>query len=161
MNEAELQETLNARAAALRPQAAQREAEDTLEILVLRVGAERLGLPLDEAEAVVSDLTVTPVPNLGPPWSGVVHLRGRFIAVADLGLLVGGSSTDIRCVVVLASDDSCAFGLEHAPSAGRIREGELASTSRDGTTIARSVRGTAPDGTALLDSAALLAALAL
>lgn len=160
MNDVDLQELLDLRAAALRPKPEQRDTEDDLEILTLLVGAERLGLPLDEAEAVISDVTVTPVPHLGPPWSGVVHLRGRFVAVADLGLLVTGSSTNIRYVVMLASDDSCALGLEHPPLARRIQVGELAATSREGTTIARSLRGTAPDGTALLDTTALLAALA-
>lgn len=158
MNE-QLQRILDERAAALRQTPGDQDSDETVDILVLRAGPERLGLPLAEAEAVIADVTLATLPNLKTPWRGVVHLRGRFVAVADLGLLCGGGPTDIHHVVVLAADLNCALGMAAAPLASEVRLDTLASTSREGSPIARSLLGTAPDGTALFDSAALVASL--
>lgn len=79
---------LAARAVALaRPLAEQDEATlaDQLEVLVFRVGDERLGLALGAIVAIVRVSVVTPLPRAVAPVHGVTAWRGRPLTVLSLG----------------------------------------------------------------------------
>lgn len=152
MTDVALEQVLARRAATLRVGAVEAEPDDLVEILVLPSGDERVALLVADAEAVIADVSVTPLPHLSAPWAGVVHLRGRLVAVVDLGLLLGRSASDISHAVILAGENSCALGVEAPPAAGRLRLGELASAARTGSALASAIRGVTADGTALVEA---------
>jgi len=75
-----------------------------LQIVGLRIGRETLGIPISLVREIVRVPEVTPVPNAPPYIEGVIKLRGRIIAVMDLGKLFGEPaverSSKSRIVVV-------------------------------------------------------------
>jgi purine-binding chemotaxis protein CheW len=60
-----------------------------LQIVGLRVGKETLGVPISLVREIVRVPDITPVPNAPPFIEGVINLRGRIIAVMDLGKRFG------------------------------------------------------------------------
>jgi purine-binding chemotaxis protein CheW len=75
-----------------------------LQIVGLRIGRETLGIPISLVREIVRVPEVTPVPNAPPYIEGVINLRGRIIAVMDLGKRFGEPaverSSKSRIVVV-------------------------------------------------------------
>jgi chemotaxis signal transduction protein len=74
--------------------------------LVVRSGAERLGLAMASVEEVVDLGVPAPVPGRLPAFRGVVRWRGRHVSVLHLGVLVAGgvppeARGDTALVVVL------------------------------------------------------------
>lgn len=63
--------------------------EKDLQIVGLRVGRETLGLPISLVREIVRVPDITAVPNAPPHVEGVINLRGRIIAVIDLGKRFG------------------------------------------------------------------------
>ena len=74
--------------------------------LVVRSGAERLGIALASVEEVVDLGVPAPVPARLPAFRGVVRWRGRQVSVLHLGVLIAGGAPpeargDTALVVVL------------------------------------------------------------
>ena len=65
-----------------------------LQIVGLRVGRETLGLPISLVREIVRVPEITPVPNAPPHIEGVINLRGRIIAVIDLGKRFGEAAIE-------------------------------------------------------------------
>lgn len=94
---------LAARAVALaRPLAEHDEAAlaDQLEVLVFRVGDERLGLALGAIVAIVRASAVTPLPRAVAPVHGVTAWRGRPLTVLWLGSGRAIAQSDSRLIVM-------------------------------------------------------------
>jgi chemotaxis signal transduction protein len=77
-----------------------------LGFLVVRSGAERLGIEMASVEEVVGLGVPAQVPARLPAFRGVVRWRGRHVAVLHLGALVAGGAPpeargDTALVVVL------------------------------------------------------------
>ncbi len=79
------------------------EAEVPLTVVLVRLGAERLGLPAQGMQGVYEDVKITPVRG-APPWiAGVAQVRGELMSVVHLSRWLGQSTTvDHPVVAVLA-----------------------------------------------------------
>ena len=65
-----------------------------LQIVGLRIGRETLGLPISLVREIVRVPEITPVPNAPPHIEGVINLRGKIIAVIDLGKRFGEAAVE-------------------------------------------------------------------
>jgi len=88
-----LQDILQQRAAELAKRAAaKRRPADAVSVLVVTVGAERYGLPLDGLVAVQPRCVPVAVPGGPGHLLGAVNARGEIWAVSHLGALLGLSA---------------------------------------------------------------------
>ena len=112
-DEAEVQRILDARARkAARPEAAG-EPEDVLEVLCFSLGGERYAVETRYVGEVRHLARLTLLPGAPAFLSGVMSLRGRVLAVIDLGTFFGlpePSGADSHVVIVLR-DRGSEFGL--------------------------------------------------
>lgn len=133
---------------------------DDERLLVFHRAGERFGIAADRVAAVLTAVTVTPVPGADAPVRGVVAWRGRPIAVYDLAgrnapvpatapVVVVGDWR--RAVALLADvvDDVVTPGAAASPGAGR---GAGAAAP-----LIRAVTG---DATAVVDADAVLSLFA-
>ena len=65
-----------------------------LQIVGLRIGRETLGLPISLVREIVRVPEITPVPTAPPHVEGVINLRGKIIAVIDLGKRFGEAAIE-------------------------------------------------------------------
>lgn len=104
---------LQDRAALLARSHSEEVAADEVEILVIRCGANEYGCEATRVQEVHPVERLTPVPGSTDLWAGIVNVRGRLYAVVDtrryLGLAGGDEPSDVRMVLLLASEDP--FGL--------------------------------------------------
>lgn len=154
-----LDEELERRAAVLRRPVEHHEPDGQLATLVLSAHGQSIAVALDEVDGVIADATVTPLPHVRGPWAGLAALRGRLVAVVDLGQLLGTGPTTVSHLAVLASAPSCAIGVAAPPTSARLRPDDLVAPERATSPLARAVVGIAPDGTPLIDIALLLRVL--
>lgn len=59
------------------------------EVAVIEADGERYAVELRSVERIQLVETVTPVPGLGPPWAGLVALRGEILPALDLPSYLG------------------------------------------------------------------------
>ena len=70
------------------------------ELVVVEVGARRLGIPAARVREVAAVSTVTPVPTAPPPVVGLTQLRGHIIPVLDLATPVRAPRPKDSLIVV-------------------------------------------------------------
>ena len=58
--------------------------EGQILLVVLKIGEEQYGIPIQHVEEIQSFIQCTPLPGTSPFWSGIVNLRGRLYALLDL-----------------------------------------------------------------------------
>jgi purine-binding chemotaxis protein CheW len=100
-----------------------------LQIVGLRIGRETLGLPISLVREIVRVPDITPVPNAPPYIEGVINLRGRIIAVMDLGKRFGEASVErgpkSRIVVVELEERFVGLLVNSASEVLRIAPSEI------------------------------------
>jgi len=101
-----------------------------LQIVGLRVGKETLGIPISLVREIVRVPDITPVPNAPPYIEGVINLRGRIIAVMDLGKRFGESvvvqrGPKTRIVVVELEERFVGLLVNSASEVLRIAPSEI------------------------------------
>ena len=100
-----------------------------LQIVGLRVGRETLGLPISLVREIVRVPEITPVPNAPEYVEGVINLRGRVIAVLDLGKRIGEApvqrNSKSRIVVVEVEDRLAGLLVNSASEVLRIAPSEI------------------------------------
>ena len=101
-----------------------------LQIVGLRVGKETLGIPISLVREIVRVPDITPVPNAPPYIEGVINLRGRIIAVMDLGKRFGESvvvqrGPKTRIVVVELEERFVGLLVSSASEVLRIAPSEI------------------------------------
>lgn len=82
------------------------ERELVAQVAVVHVGQERYGIPVEAVVEVIKAPGVTALPGL-PPWMpGIVHVRGKALAVVDLSRWFRVGVT-LRCdyLVILAGTE--------------------------------------------------------
>ncbi len=62
---------------------------ETTELVILRVGLGKYGIPLAAVDAIEHLRSLTPVPGLPAYWTGLVNLRGRLLPVLELANYLG------------------------------------------------------------------------
>ena len=100
-----------------------------LQIVGLRVGRETLGLPISLVREIVRVPEITPVPNAPDHVEGVINLRGKVIAVLDLGKRIGEAPVErnakSRIVVVEMEDRLAGLLVNSASEVLRIAPSEI------------------------------------
>jgi purine-binding chemotaxis protein CheW len=103
--------------------------EKNLQIVGLRVGRETLGLPISLVREIVRVPEITPVPNAPEHIEGVINLRGKVIAVLDLGKRIGEAPVErnskSRIVVVELEDRFAGLLVNSASEVLRIAPSEI------------------------------------
>jgi purine-binding chemotaxis protein CheW len=88
---------------------------DPVRHVLVRAGGERFALPLDSVrEVVIPQPPFARVPRAAAAVRGVMNLRGRVVAVVDLGALLGLGEEPLqagRGQVVILDRDRRALGL--------------------------------------------------
>lgn len=89
-----------ARQLARRIDGADRAAERDLELLLVQVGEERLGIPVDNVVAIARVAHIARLPRVAPPVYGVTPWRGRPLTVLSLASGPVHLSPESRLVVL-------------------------------------------------------------
>lgn len=106
------------------------------QVLTVRVGTRRLGLPAVEVGEVLRGARLTRVPQAPPALSGVASVRGQVVPVVSLGRLLGAAD-DARSVservVLLRRSPPVALQVDEVTGFGRggweaARPGQLVET---------------------------------
>ncbi|MDQ3914425.1 MAG: chemotaxis protein CheW [Actinomycetota bacterium] len=154
----ELQRVLRARARALAREAVDDSAADTVDLAIVRVGAERHALELRHLDEVRVVARPTRVPAAPAVWAGMVAVRGTLYPVLDLSRFLGIEGTDRTAaggpdaVVVLVSVGGLAAGLlvDDLPELVRIPREDLRTLAVSGGGSGTVTRLT-PDLSSILD----------
>jgi purine-binding chemotaxis protein CheW len=90
--------------------------------LLVGIGDERYALPIQEVGEVAPVGELTPVPGAPRAVMGVQNLRGRVVAVVDLGAVLGTSTPAARRAVVVVEDagDPVALAVDTVVDVGRV-----------------------------------------
>ncbi|HRN54620.1 MAG TPA: chemotaxis protein CheW, partial [Gemmatimonadaceae bacterium] len=84
-------------------------------VLVVRVGAEQVALPLQAVRELVDAPVITPVPLAPTALRRHCALRGQHLPVLDLGALLGIAREPAEVAIALVADDgSFALGVDDA-----------------------------------------------
>ena len=91
--------------------------------LLIRVGGDRYGLPIEEVVEVVDDAKAETVPGAQHAVRGIASIRGRMVPVVHLGALLTGCSPPSECaptvVVARCGDRRVAFEVDDADTVVR------------------------------------------
>jgi len=121
MDETTMREVWARRAEHLAQKPVEEDQGERLEIVLVRLGVETFGLPVNYIHSIRRADQITRVPRV-PPWvTGVVNLRGRILSVIDLELFFGlpvaetrpGESAPARYLIVAEAQlMELAFGVD-------------------------------------------------
>lgn len=116
------------------------ERVEVTSYLCFRIGALRYALPARAVEEIVHAERPVPVPTAPPCFLGVVPLRGRVVAVADLAGLRGGVreqghvwEREGRLVVFRAPGGLLALAADHAEGVRSLPRTELRPIEEEGS----------------------------
>lgn len=133
--------------------------ENRASVLVVRLGDERVGVPLDYTTEVYRTTELTPIPGARSPVAGAIAWRGRVLTILDIAhnRREPVAMTDATRILVIGQR-TAAFGIladevedvQHL-NTNAIRPVENVSPARS-----EIVRGTTADGIVVLDAAALI-----
>lgn len=133
-----------------------------IDTLVVALGDESYALPLGALTAAYQATTpVVPVPCTPPFVAGITNIRGRVVPVIDLAVLLGVSGTapsEFAAMIVVANEAmTVAFRVSAIGDAILVKVDDLAPVSGL-FDLARQeyVQGALPDGTIVLNLAAIL-----
>ena len=91
--------------------------------LLIRVGGDRYGLPIEEVVEVVDNAKAETVPGAQQAVRGIARIRGQMVPVVHLGALLTGCSPPSECahtvVVVRCGDGRVAFEVDDADAVVR------------------------------------------
>lgn len=136
---------------------------DAVELVVVRLGAERYGLDSGSVVEVLPLAGLAAVPGLPPPWVGIVNVRGCLYPVLDLGGHLGlppdGAAVGPRKVaLVTAAGLTVALLVDDALEIRQVPAARIGPPLAGSGGITRApVRGVTPDLLTVLDVAGLLA----
>jgi purine-binding chemotaxis protein CheW len=162
----QVRRVLEERARALARPPEDQADDDTLELVVLAVGAERYGIDVRLVREVRPLAGLAPVPGMPACWAGLVNLRGSLCPVLSLRRYLGGGDDPDPdrdgVLVVVTAPFPAALLVDAAAEVRRCAPEELrpAPTAADDRAHA-AVQAVTPDLLQLLDPGALLADPAL
>lgn len=102
-------------------------------LLVVALGSDLYGLPVERVKEIVRPRSLTPVPHAPPTVRGLISLRGEVIQVLDLaaclGIAVDAPAAESRRarIVVLRGDEgpSVALRVDAVHDVWRVDEADL------------------------------------
>ena len=135
------------------------EEPTEFEALVFTLGKERYAIEQSYVRRVLSE-EITPLPGTGGPLVGIVLIEGTLTPIFDLGPPLGLAPTDPdEGKIVVLGRHAVEIGLltENPRQVTNLEAKRVASVPwRLDPSIAQLVRGVWPDGTTVLDGAAIL-----
>lgn len=138
------------------------------EVIVLEAGGERYAVDLTCVERIHPVEAITALPGLGPPWAGLVSLRGELLPALDLPAYLGrpaspsGTPRPVTTGAVVAAGGLRVVLLSDAPVTLRVRpSGGLSAPLAEVRVPAGVVVGVTDDLLTLLDVPTILADAAL
>jgi purine-binding chemotaxis protein CheW len=98
-----------------------RIADESVDLLAIRVAGTPYALRLDEIAGLYVDKVVTPVPGCPPSLRGIAGFRGTVVVVYDLRALLGGArGGPCRWLVTVAAESMLAFAFDHFEGHRRV-----------------------------------------
>ncbi len=101
----------------------------TESLLVVRAAGRPFALPISEVHEVVPELPLTPIPGASDAVCGMVNVRGRVLAVVDLGRSLGVDAdtraSDRRLLVVEQGGRLAALRVDDVVRIERVPVDEL------------------------------------
>lgn len=109
----EVQRILEERAVALAQSSHDEDPGDTVTLVILRLGSERYGVPIEHVREIKPLDRVTALSSTPPFWLGLANLRGSLYPVLDLRRYLGvpGASSATDPQLVLVSGSGMTIGL--------------------------------------------------
>jgi chemotaxis signal transduction protein len=105
-----------------------RESEpDVVDLLAIRVAGRPFALCVADVGGVAAGRRVTPVPSRQPALAGLVGMRGKLVAVFDLGTLLGLSASGdaTRWLALAAGGAPLALAFDELEGHLRLPRAEL------------------------------------
>ncbi len=142
---------------------------ETVDLVVVVLGAERYGMDVRNVQEVFPCDEVTPLPGVPPFWVGLVNLRGHLYPLLDLARYLGLPSrppdrtnerTRSAGQVVLVAAHGLEIGLlvDDVPEVRQVLRSDIGPSLAEAAGAARSFTlGVTSDLLAVLNLAALLA----
>ncbi len=137
------------------------QAQVAMTALLVTMHSETYALPIDSIMTVYNNMSVVPIPCVPPFVAGLANVRGHLMPVIDLGMLLGvpGGAMDSATSLIVAANDSMTVAFR-VGSIGDVMPLPLDKLSPVPSTSAIQrtayLQGMLPDGTVLLDVAAIL-----
>jgi chemotaxis signal transduction protein len=125
------------------------ETEATVDLLMIRVGADAYALRLVEVAGLFVDRAVTPLPTLVPELLGIAGFRATLVPVYDLRLLLGYSTGEApRWMASTAGQPTVGLAFDRFEQHVRVPRAALAPDDslarRHIGQVARTVDGARP-----------------
>jgi purine-binding chemotaxis protein CheW len=157
---------LKARAERAASFADQQDQAAIMTALLVTIRGEAYALPIDSIMTIYNDIPVVPIPCVPPYVAGLANVRGHLLPVIDLAVLLGvpgSAEAESTALIVAANEEmTVAFRVEAIGDVEALALDKLSPVPA-ASAIGRAacLRGVLPDGTVLLDVAAILADPAL
>lgn len=133
---------------------------DVLEVLEVRLGTERFGVPVAAVQAVAVVRHVTPVPGAAPPLVGIAAWRGELLELFDLrsqlGLNAGPPADSTRVVVIAHERAGLGILVDAVDGLALIDRASLREPALSAGARRALVAGITEDALAVLDTSTLL-----
>jgi len=129
---------------------------DTVSALLVQLGGETYGLPMESLTAVYTGHTIIPVPCVPPFIAGIANIRGEIMPVFDLAALLKLPSEETKQALIVASsnDTSVAFCVE---TVGESRTVQLNKLQPVPPILSETyLNGISADGMAMLNVEAII-----
>lgn len=142
---------------ARRDQLAQKR-ELALEVAVVVLGDDLLGIPVDHLREISKMPALTPIPSVPGHFLGLVQIRGELISVVGLSSLLGLAASSDQKLLVLVERSGRTLGLA-VDGLRELRQVYRDELTEDFEAVASSdslLRGTTGDLLPILDSDKLL-----
>lgn len=137
------------------------ETKAAMTALLITIHGELYALPIDSIMTVYNNMSVVAIPCVPEFVAGLANVRGHLVPVIDLGMLLGvpgGTMAEATSLIVAANDEmTVAFRVGSIGDVMPLPLDKLAAVPPT-STIQRTayLQGMLPDGTVLLDVAAIL-----
>jgi chemotaxis signal transduction protein len=127
--------------------------DDTVDLLAVTVGADRVAIPLTTMSGLVADRVVTPLPGSPPDLLGVAGLRGHLVPVYDLARVSGRAwqpvvSAPRRWLILAGGSPAFAVAVDRVDGHLRVARDAIAApagaTAGDTGSVVRTVDGPLP-----------------
>ena len=161
---ARIQAILERRASVLAQAPQAEEPGESIELVVVALGAELYGIDILQVQAIQMLVGLTPVPGLPACWAGLVNLRGRLYPVLSLRRYLAlvepaGAASTGKVVLATAAKLTVALWVDDVLEVRRVPLAQIGAPLADADAQARrgaGVRGITPDLLLVLDLEALL-----
>lgn len=108
------EEVLRRRAESLAQEEAEEEIDDSLGLLLFRLGEEWYSVKVDDVREIYQEYTVTLVPCVPSFIRGVVNIRGEIISVTDVASMMSLAATgtaDTGAPVIVIQNAECTTAM--------------------------------------------------